>query len=65
MFTDVKQKNLVYVSKSGHPQYASATLNLRYCAVTINEATYVIAIADGEILSLCFGNRSIGQEGRM
>jgi hypothetical protein len=56
MFTDVKQKNLTYGSKSENPQYASATLNLRYCPVTVNEATNVVAIADGEILSLCFGN---------
>jgi len=36
--------------------HASASLNLRYCPVTINDATYVVAIADGEILSLCFVN---------
>jgi hypothetical protein len=64
MFTEVKQKNLTYGSKSGHPQCASATLNLRYCPLTINEATYIVAIADREIISLCFGSRPIGQEER-
>jgi hypothetical protein len=54
MFTDVKQKNLTYESKSGHPHYASATLNLRSCR-TINEATHVVAVVDAEILNLCFG----------
>lgn len=65
MFTEVKQKNLTYGPKSGRPQYATATVNLRYCPLTINEATYIVTISDGEIISLCFGSRLIGQEGKM